>query len=32
VNRPGPWPIMFDGVTKRYGRVVALDLVSFTMV
>jgi ABC-2 type transport system ATP-binding protein len=30
VNRPGP-AITFDGVTKRYGPVVALDQVSFTI-
>ena len=31
MNRPGP-AITFDGVTKRYGPVVALDQVSFTIV
>jgi ABC-2 type transport system ATP-binding protein len=30
VNSPGP-AIAFDGVTKRYGPVVALDQVSFTI-
>jgi ABC-2 type transport system ATP-binding protein len=30
VNRPGP-AITFDGVTKRYGPVLALDQVSFTI-
>jgi ABC-2 type transport system ATP-binding protein len=30
VKRPGP-AITFDGVTKRYGPVVALDQVSFTI-
>ena len=29
-GRPGP-AIRFDGVTKRYGPVLALDRVSFTI-